>query len=1597
MAVVQKSQPTASAETGERKLFNRPPRVQPLIVPQDIEVPPPPEVEDEPTNRINFGQIVRMLMTAAPMVIYAILAPTLSGGSGSGAFALIRLLAPIFTIGSTVLLAVWQIDGAEKRKQQREVDKIIKTAVNYRKRIKQVEIELNELYAEQLGIMERVHPPVPELQKRLPSLRLDGSVDYPDSRLWERLPEHTDFLQLRVGTTVLPTPNKVEFPDLLEYALPVEQQGDLENAVKLGEKFQYLVGAPLLIDFRARGAVGIVGANEEKRLALVRAMLMQLVVHHAPNDVSLFIIAPNDSARDADKQRWAWTRYLPHCNEDIDVKRNKQNGDWVATDEDRANLVMSRLLTLLNRRRDYLEAQEGAEAQRQIMVVVDSIDAQWTEHPVFATLLALHTELSLSAVFISPDIMHVPSSATALVRLDLESEDVQLWYGETGEGGVRYPAVGWDIEDTFKSGREPIDPHNQRALDERLQPDAELPPPYASDPNWHLLRSTFKQKIRPDQCDQKTARAVAFDHLQHALLKTAGSESDIPNFVSFLDMYDAVYVEDIDLNKTWFRPIDYSKKLEDKLPFPVRIGKGKPMDTGGGKISDMFLFNLQDQIDGPHGLVAGTTGAGKSELLQTLVAALAIEHHPYYLAFFLIDYKGGSTFSIFQKMPHTLGNVSDLDASQAERALVALKTELRYRKGAFRSVNISNINEYQQIFMEYQEFRKSGKPSPRGIKLPTFMQPIPHLVIIIDEFAELKQELDHFMPEMSRIARVGRSLGIHLVLATQRPSGAVSEEIRANSQFALCLRVKSVADSRDMIRTSDAAYLPNEIRGRAFRQRGNDKIEQFQAAYVGMEYKPEGDAPTQKRSTGFTIFWGASDAQRPAGQYEYSPQRSTNGTGTFTSPRRMTHEMNAVAPETNAPTKGKVVDNLVRHIVDFTASLPDYVAMPQLFQEGLPEEITLGEVIARAETDRLGALIEIGKRATATPDDLRRAAAAAIQIETVREIDEKQPDKPLFKWNWSPAQWELDTPDMRMILGIVDDPANRAQDPLLVDQANALERGHLVIYGSPSTGKTTTLRMALISLMQLHAPWEFQAHLIDFASNSLQDIAKYPHIGNYVKSVETAKCRRLLRWLSAEFAERRLSGARDEDADDDEASSGQMDIYATNRVAVLNGRYDDVKPIIAIAVDNFKEFWETFGDSDEASILIDIAQNGVGIGMFLLATGGDLYRDIPSAIVRSVKHRIAFTMNETDQLQMVVGGRPPYLPTEPPQGRCMWRGSPPLQAQIAQFEGGQEDLTIAFGKVMLEAAKTHRGYAEHRMPHKIGEIPETLMLDNPIMHIEVAPADESAAPMIALPIGQRYDDLQPHILTLNDRTGHVFIAGKQASGKTALLQAFALKAAEQFSPDQLEISIILPNDRSYKAWRPFAALDHVRGIYYTFETFKTDVIDYLTDAYQVRSKDENPVQKRLLVIIDDSIRLFDEKSVGFKPMAGKTETEIAHYAPLFLDEWASRGHSYGIHFAASWEFNASSGVAKPQGFLGTMKNLSSYICVTSWKNASALWVNNVSKLEKRTEKYARTAGRGFVFTEGDDADIVQFPFTESVTTEIDARNQQWSLTAVPTP
>ncbi|AMM21015.1 hypothetical protein AX769_13835 [Frondihabitans sp. PAMC 28766] len=243
--------------------------------------------------------------------------------------------------------------------------------------------------------------------------------------------------------------------------------------------------------------------------------------------------------------------------------------------------------------------------------------------------------------------------------------------------------------------------------------------------------------------------------------------------------------------------------LDDPQPIVSRWSYS-PRETravvGAGADGEFALDLAQD---GPHGLVAGTTGAGKSEFLQTFVVSLALANRPDALTFVLVDYKGGSAFADCERLPHTVGLVTNLDGRETERALESLDAELKRREHVLRDMGAKDADAAWE--------RDPVTAAARGMA---------RLVLVIDEFAELKTELPDFVTGLVRIARVGRSLGVHLILATQRPSGAITPEMQSNTNLRVALRVTDKADSTDILGSGEAALISSSTPGRGYARRG---------------------------------------------------------------------------------------------------------------------------------------------------------------------------------------------------------------------------------------------------------------------------------------------------------------------------------------------------------------------------------------------------------------------------------------------------------------------------------------------------------------------------------------------------------------------------------------------------------------------------------------------------------------------------------------------------------------------------------------------------------------------------------------------------------
>ena len=296
---------------------------------------------------------------------------------------------------------------------------------------------------------------------------------------------------------------------------------------------------------------------------------------------------------------------------------------------------------------------------------------------------------------------------------------------------------------------------------------------------------------------------------------SASSGKLLPNTYTFLEMYDVGRIEQLNILERWYRN---DSTLSLKSPIGI--------DSSGMPI----VLDIHEKFHGPHGLIAGSTGSGKSEFIITYVLSLATNYHPDDVNFILIDYKGGGLAGAFQKknikLPHLVGTITNIDTNGLKRSLVSIQSELRRRQVMFNEARDMTDEGTIDIY-KYQRLYHQG----------IVKKPIPHLLIICDEFAELKQQQEEFMNELISVSRIGRSLGVHLILATQKPAGIVNEQIRSNSKFAVCLKVQDREDSMDVIKRPDAAMIKRV--GEFFLQVGNDEYFVLgQSAWSGATYFP---------------------------------------------------------------------------------------------------------------------------------------------------------------------------------------------------------------------------------------------------------------------------------------------------------------------------------------------------------------------------------------------------------------------------------------------------------------------------------------------------------------------------------------------------------------------------------------------------------------------------------------------------------------------------------------------------------------------------------------------------------------------------------------
>ena len=325
----------------------------------------------------------------------------------------------------------------------------------------------------------------------------------------------------------------------------------------------------------------------------------------------------------------------------------------------------------------------------------------------------------------------------------------------------------------------------------------------------------FQDEINPNINMMEFAKILA--NIPIEISTTNDSFGELPNMITFLEMEKVGKVEQLNVMNRWDTN-DATSNLK--------------AEVGVGSDGNTLYLDLHEKAHGPHGLIAGMTGSGKSEFIITWILSLAINFSPEDVAFILIDYKGGGLAFAFEnqttgaKLPHLAGTITNLDKAEINRTLVSIDSEVKRRQKIFNEAR-DKLGESTIDIYKYQAFYHDGKID----------EPLPHLFIVCDEFAELKDQQPDFMDNLISVARIGRSLGVHLILATQKPSGVVNDQIWSNTKFRVCLKVQDESDSNEMLKKPDAASLKQT--GRFYLQVGYDEYFALgQSGWAGAKYYP---------------------------------------------------------------------------------------------------------------------------------------------------------------------------------------------------------------------------------------------------------------------------------------------------------------------------------------------------------------------------------------------------------------------------------------------------------------------------------------------------------------------------------------------------------------------------------------------------------------------------------------------------------------------------------------------------------------------------------------------------------------------------------------
>jgi S-DNA-T family DNA segregation ATPase FtsK/SpoIIIE len=1063
--------------------IDRVPRIQPELPVGTIEIPSPPG-EKQATGQ-DLANLLIPLITVLGFVF-------VSGGSGNPLFVLPMGLTMVLS----VILALTR--SRQGRKAQEEKRK------QYAQRLTELRQEMTRSHNAQRLFYHHNYPDVGTLYE----IAARKETSRFGSRLWERRTDDSDFGVVRLGIGTRPS--------TVVYTLTQSGGADEDplrkDAQRLALDSQILTEAPITIPLRpyikeedeaseasgpdakespipkaiaSRHAVGIFGKNSTNTADFARSILAHFVTFHSAIDTRLHVVG-----LPANQESWQWAEWLPHCNsreigfDDAESSRpEKLDQLCFSSKKDEVVEFWMRLKRELDQRQLRMQESDD-EAKKGLsevslpfnLVVVDLLGdmpegsplADVASENVVATITENGPTLGAAIIFLANDASQVPSDCQALIEVAAVGPKVVFRYAEVGVNSTRY--LG----------------------------DADLA--NATDARQQLAAKIRRLDIR----------------------RSFGS--DLPRSVDLLQMQSRLEarrintVDKLQVQEKWKASIlpEHSEWLSGP------IGMISMRDIRN------LVFSAKEGGDGVHGMIAGTTGSGKSELLLTLIASLAVKYDPRIVNFVLVDFKGGAAFEPFRRLPHCVDILTNLEANAVERMFVAIQAVMDDRSRLLAKSNAKDLVDYRKKVVPRL---RPDDPLPR-----TF----PHLFIIVDEFAEMIAANPDYKNKFESITRLGRAFGVTLILSTQRPAGVVTDQMRANMKFRICLRVETPEDSKELLGRPDAAFLPN-MGGRGYIQVGNDVLVPMQVARVGGDYSDDRKVVLKD------VIW-------------LDEKQDTSGEGSDDQPLYSELEIAEALGLNPGESPTTMLDWIVGSTIIRVAK-DGVPAQRKPWPDPLPANLSLTDPVDASYLNTERTLLD-GKKIVIN-EELDAWLNNTEEASIWPALDPKSP-----------------TP-LTASIGLVDNPFRAEQRLLTMD----LGAGPVVLFGGAGRGKTTFIKSLLLGLAAGRTPDDLHMYALDFGRGGLKPIQDLPHLGAVIDASEVSRVDQLIRMLRSIVNERQEV----------------LENYLS--MADYNAKNPDKRfPDVVVVIDNFAEVQESF--EYLIPELMTLVRDGRAFGVNFVITAG---------------------------------------------------------------------------------------------------------------------------------------------------------------------------------------------------------------------------------------------------------------------------------------------------------------------------------------------------------------------------------------------------------